>query len=119
MKRILYAALSLATLLCIATACRHTPKPLLSSEEMIEIGMDIRLAEAQLGYSLPAGAGQTLLKDKTEAAYTPILAHYGLSLDAYRQNVQYYLGKPQKMQAIQDEIAKRLRALADGPAATE
>lgn len=117
MKRILYAALSLAALLCISTACRHTPKPLLSTEEMIEIGMDLRLAEAQLGVSSPAGTGQTLLEEKTAAVYTPILAHYGLSLDAYRQNVHYYVGKPQKMQAIQDEIAKRLRALADGPAA--
>lgn len=117
MKRILYTGLWLAAILCISTACRHTPKPLLSTEEMIEIGMDIRLAEAQLGTSIPAGAGQTLLTDKTAAAYTPILAHYGLSLDAYMQNVHYYLGKPQKMQAIQDEIAKRLRALADGPKA--
>ena len=117
MKRILYAALSLAAVLCLATACRHTPKPLLSPEEMIEIGMDIRLAEAQLAAAIPAGAGQALLEEKTAAIYTPLLAHYGLSLDAYMQNVHYYVGKPQKMQAIQDEIAKRLRALADAPVA--
>ncbi|MDE7149780.1 MAG: DUF4296 domain-containing protein [Bacteroidales bacterium] len=117
MKRILYAALSLAAVLCLSTACRHTPKPLLSTEKMIEIGMDIRLAEAQLGADIPSGAGQTLLEEKTAAVYTPILAHYGLSLDAYMQNVHYYLGKPQKMQAIQDEIAARLRVMADTPVA--
>lgn len=117
MKRILYGGLLLAAVLCLSTACRHTPKPLLSTEKMIEIGMDLRLAEAQLGAAIPAGADKTLLEEKTADVYTPILAHYDLSLDAYMQNVHYYLGKPQKMQAIQDEIAKRLRALADAPTA--
>lgn len=116
MKRILYGGLLLATVLCLA-ACRHTPKPLLPPEQMIEIGMDLRLAEADLAARVPAGASQDLIEAQTQAIYTPILAHYGLSLDEYRQNVHYYLGKPQKMQAIQDEIAERLRALADGPAA--
>lgn len=115
MKRILYGGLLLAAVLCLSTACRHTPKPLLSTEKMIEIGMDLRLAEAQLGISIPAGAGQTLLEEKTAAVYTPILAHYGLSLDDYNQNILYYIGKPQKMQNIQKEIALRLRALADAP----
>lgn len=117
MKRILYGGLLLATLLCLASACRHTPKPLLSPERMIEIGMDLRLAEADLAANVPAGANQDLIETQTQAIYTPILAHYGLSLDEYRQNVHYYLGKPQKMQAIQDAIAERLRALADEPAA--
>lgn len=116
MKRILYGGLLLATVLCLA-ACRHTPKPLLPPERMIEIGMDLRLAEADLAARVPAGASQDLIEAQTQAIYTPILAHYGLSLDEYRQNVHYYLGKPQKMQAIQDEIAERLRALADDPAA--
>lgn len=117
MKRILYGGLLLATLLCLASACRHTPKPLLSPERMIEIGMDLRLAEADLAANVPAGANQERLESKTQAIYAPILAHYGLSLDEYRQNVHYYLGKPQKMQAIQDAIAERLRALADEPTA--
>lgn len=117
MKRILYGGLLLATLLCLASACRHTPKPLLSPERMIEIGMDLRLAEADLAANVPAGASQDLIETQTQAIYTPILAHYGLSLDEYRQNVHYYLGKPQKMQAIQDAIAERLRALTDEPAA--
>lgn len=117
MKRILYGGLLLATLLCLASACRHTPKPLLSPERMIEIGMDLRLAEADLAANVPAGANQERLESQTQAIYAPILAHYGLSLDEYRQNVHYYLGKPQKMQAIQDAIAERLRALADEPAA--
>lgn len=115
MKRILYGGLLLATVLCLA-ACRHTPKPLLSPERMIEIGMDLRLAEAHLATTVPAGASQDLIETKTQNVYAPILAHYGLSLDEYRQNVNYYLGKPQKMQAIQDEIAERLRALTDEPA---
>ena len=117
MKRILYGGLLLAILLCLASACRHTPKPLLSPERMIEIGMDLRLAEADLAANVPAGTNQERLESQTQAIYTPILAHYGLSLDEYRQNVHYYLGKPQKMQAIQDAIAERLRALADEPAA--
>lgn len=113
MKRFLYSGLLLAAVLCLSTACRHTPKPLLSPERMIEIGMDIRLAEAHLGATVPAGAGQELVESETKKVYTPILAHYGLSLDEYQANVRYYVGKPQKMQAIQDEIAKRLRAEAD------
>lgn len=113
MKRILYGGLSLAAVLCLASACRHTPKPLLTPERMIEIGMDLRLAEAHLAANVPAGAGHDLIEAQTQNVYTPILAHYGLSLDEYRQNVHYYLGKPQKMQAIQDEIAERLRTLAD------
>ncbi|MDE6515895.1 MAG: DUF4296 domain-containing protein [Bacteroidales bacterium] len=117
MKRILYGGLLLATLLCLVSACRHTPKPLLSPERMIEIGMDLRLAEADLAARVPAGAGQDLIEAQTQNVYAPILAHYGLSLDEYQQNVHYYLGKPQKMQAIQDAIAERLRALADEPAA--
>lgn len=115
-KRIL-GGLLLATVLCLASACRHTPKPLLSPERMIEIGMDLRLAEADLAARVPAGASQDLIETQTQNIYAPILAHYGLSLDEYRRNVHYYLGKPQKMQAIQDQIAERLRALADEPAA--
>lgn len=106
----LYAVCCLAVI-CVMTACRQgAPKPLLSTEEMIQIGMDLRLSETYLS---TCAAGQTDLDSATEAVYAPILAHYGISLDEYNQNVRYYVGKPQKMQTIQEEIAKRLRAEAD------
>ncbi len=115
MKRICFIVCCL-TVICLTTSChRGTPKPLLSTEEMIQIGMDLRLSETYLSnYASGRGAD---LDSATEAVYAPILAHYGVSLDEYNQNVRYYVGKPQKMQTIQEEIAKRLRAEAD--AATE
>lgn len=110
MKRMLYAVCCLAVI-CVMTACRQgAPKPLLSTEDMIQIGMDLRLSETYLS---ACAAGQTDLDSATKAVYAPILAHYGISLDEYNQNVRYYVGKPQKMQIIQEEIAKRLRAEAD------
>lgn len=115
MKTIRLATLAfLLTTVCLFTACNdNKPSKLLSEKEMVAAGVDFRLAEAYLSKALPAGSSNDSIKDLTAKIYDPILAKYEISLALYRENVSYYMLKPQLMHKIQVAIAEQLRTAAD------
>lgn len=94
-------------LLCGLTQCRDTTKPegLLSQQEMVNLMVDVYLAEARISSTqIPRDSAIQLFYPYEDS----LLSEKGLSDSVLMANYQYYMLHPQEMEVILDAVIDTL-----------
>lgn len=86
----------------------NKPDRLLTQEQLIEVMVDFRIAEASIRHI--AGKGENT-KKITPYYYKPMLQKHNITIEEYGANLEYYSHDPDKMDQIYAEVVNRLSEL--------
>ncbi len=94
--------------LTITISCQDKPKDILSNDEMALLLADLHFTDGVLQVNMIAKNNK---KELPEDYYNFILKKHNCSLEKYRKSLDYYTKKPEKLDALYDQVFKNLEKL--------
>jgi hypothetical protein len=97
----------------ILTSCKHTKtdQAVISRDKMVSLLTDLHIVDGGMYNSVSVNP-DTLYKYGM-ARYFALFKRYQVDSSMFRKSLKYYTGKPVELQAMYDEILKRLAAKTD------